>query len=106
MGGFWSPRGSAPAKARPAVILQGQWLLRSRIETVIVVPLTSNLQRRHYPGNVLIPREASGLELDSVAIGTQLTTVGREFVQPFPAGSLPTDLLESVSGAVRKVLDL
>lgn len=87
-------------------MLSGDRCSSAGIETVIVVPLTSNLQRRHYPGNVLIPREASGLELDSVAIGTQLTTVGREFVQPFPAGSLPTDLLESVSGAVRKVLDL
>lgn len=101
---FGSPRGSEPAKIRPAVILQEQWLLDSRIATVLVVPLTSNTDLEAFPGNVLVPAEASGLDRDSVAVVTQLGPVSREFLDPFPAGRVPGYLLEAVGAGVKLVL--
>jgi mRNA interferase MazF len=61
------PRGSAPGYRRPVVVVQGDALNRSRIGTVVCVPLTSNLKWKDAPGNVLLSKQATGLEKDSVA---------------------------------------
>lgn len=55
------PRGSEPAKSRPAVVMQEEWLLATEIATVLVVPLTSNLALEAFPGDVLVPTESSNL---------------------------------------------
>jgi mRNA interferase MazF len=61
------PLGSAPGYRRPVVVVQGDALNRSRIGTVVCVPLTSNLKWQDAPGNVLLPKQTTGLEKDSVA---------------------------------------
>ncbi|MBL5973769.1 MAG: type II toxin-antitoxin system PemK/MazF family toxin [Candidatus Leucobacter sulfamidivorax] len=101
---FGSPRGSEPAKVRPAVVLQEKWLLDSRITTVLVVPLTSNLGLESFPGNVRIPAETAGLDRDSVAVVTQLGPVSREFLDPFPVGHVPTYLMRQIGAGIRLVL--
>ena len=75
---FGSPRGSEPAKRRPAVVMQEDWLLATQIATVLVVPLTSNLALEAFPGNVLVPVDASGLGKDSVAVVSQVGPVSRD----------------------------
>lgn len=100
---FGEPRGSEPAKVRPAVVLQQDWLLATRISTVIVVPLTSNLLLEAFPGNVRIPAVVSGLERDSVAVVSQVGPVDRRFLEPNPVGSLPAHVLASVAAGVRLV---
>lgn len=100
---FGEPRGSQPAKVRPTVILQDNWLLASAINTVLVVPLTSNLAQEALPGNVLVPAIASGLDKDSVALVSQLGPVSREFLQPFAVGHLPPYLLKGITAGVRLV---
>lgn len=101
---FGSPRGSEPAKIRPAVVIQEDWLLATDISTVQVIPLTSNTGLEMFPGNVLIPSEASGLDRDSVAVVSQVGPVSREFLDPYPAGKLPAYLLGDVTSGVRLVL--
>ena len=103
---FGAPRGSEPAKIRPALVVQDDWLLASDINTVAVVPLTSNTRLDGFPGNVLVPAEASGLEKDSVAVVSQTGPVSREFLDPFPAGHLPAYLISSVDHGIRLVLGL
>ena len=100
---FGSPRGSEPAKVRPAVVLQANWLLATAINTVIVVPLTSNLDQQAFPGNVLIPADASRLEKDSVALVTQAGPVSREFLEPYAAGHLPGYLMARIGDGIRLV---
>ena len=100
---FGVPRGSAPAKVRPAVVLQQDWLLATDIQTVLVVPLTSNTALEAFPGNVMVPRETSGLEKDSVANVTQLGAVSREYLDPFPVGRLPAYLIREIGAGVRLV---
>lgn len=103
---FGDPRGSEPAKRRPAVVMQEDWLLATRIATVLVVPLTSNLQLEPFPGNVLIPVEISGLERDSVAVVSQVGPVSREFVDPYPVGHLPRHLVVAVASGVRLAMGI
>lgn len=61
------PAGSEAGYRRPVVVVRGNALNRSRIGTVVCVPLTSNLKWATAPGNVLLPRHETGLSKDSVA---------------------------------------
>ncbi|WP_435735744.1 type II toxin-antitoxin system PemK/MazF family toxin [Cellulosimicrobium sp. PMB13] len=101
---FGQPRGSEPGKTRPALVIQEDWLLASTINTVIVVPLTSNLRLELFPGNVLVPTAASGLDKDSVAVVSQVGPVSRDFLEPYPVGHLPAYLMSKVTDGVRLVL--
>lgn len=100
---FGEPRGSQPAKVRPTVVFQDDWLLATSINTVLVIPLTSNLAQEAFPGNVLIPAAASGLDKDSVALVTQLGPVSREYLEPVAVGRLPLYLLNELGAGVRLV---
>ncbi len=71
------PVGSGPGFRRPVVIVQGDAFNRSRIATVVCVPLTSNLKWADAPGNVILPARSTGLGKDSVANVSQLVTLDR-----------------------------
>jgi mRNA interferase MazF len=53
---------------------------RSRIQTVIVAAITSNLRLGQAPGNVMLKSTASGLKRDSVANVSQLLTLDRSLL--------------------------
>jgi mRNA interferase MazF len=78
---YWAnipePTGSGPGFRRPVLVVQGEALNRSRLRTVICVPLTSNLRWVEAPGNVMLPAKATGLPKDSVANTSQLISLDR-----------------------------
>jgi mRNA interferase MazF len=76
-----SPVGSAPGLQRPVVIVQGDSFNRSRIATLVVVPLTTNLRWADAPGNVLLSSRSTGLPKDSVANVSQIVTVDRSVLR-------------------------
>lgn len=100
---FGSPRGSEPAKMRPAVVMQDDWLLASKVATVIVVPLTSNTSLHAFPGNVLIDQTVSSLEKDSAAAVSQVGPVSREYLEPYAVARLPGYLLGKIGEGIRLV---
>ena len=71
------PAVSGPGFRRPVLVVQGDSFNRSRIATIVCVPLTSNLKWAEAPGNVLLPRRSSGLSKDSVANVSQIVTLDR-----------------------------
>jgi mRNA interferase MazF len=71
------PIGSAPGYRRPVVVVQGNRFNRSRIATVVVVPITRTLRLADQPGNVLLQGVGSGLPGDSVANVSQILTIDR-----------------------------
>ena len=71
------PAGSGPGFRRPVVVVQGNAFNRSRIATVVVVPLTSNLRWAGAPGNVALRAGRTRLPKDSVANVSQVVTIGR-----------------------------
>ncbi len=75
-----APAGSGPGFRRPVAVVQGDALNRSRIGTVVCVPLTSNLRWEDAPGNVFLPARATGLPKDSVANVSQIVTVDKELL--------------------------
>ena len=72
-----APRGSEPGFRRPVVVVQGDALNRSRIATVVCVPLTSNLKWAEAPGNVLLATRYTSLPKDSVANVSQIVVLDR-----------------------------
>lgn len=102
---FGEPKGSAPAKRRPAVIVQSDQYNKSRIATAVVLPITSNTALARHPGNVFVPAMASGLPKDSVVNVSQPMTVDRADVD-FTGVTLPESLMDAVDAGVRRVLEL
>jgi mRNA interferase MazF len=71
------PTGSGPGFRRPVVIVQGDAFNASRLATVVVVPLTSNLRWASAPGNAVLSAVRTGLPRDSVANVSQIIAVDR-----------------------------
>lgn len=65
---------------RPVVVVQSNPFNDSRIATVIVAVVTSNLNLADAPGNVRIAKSESGLAKPSVVNVSQLLTVDRELL--------------------------
>ncbi len=78
---------------------------RSRIATVIVLVVTSNVKLVQAPGNVLLPRRATGLSQDSVANVSQIVTVDKGLLTK-RSGVLSARLLKQVEEGLRLVLVL
>ena len=74
------PPGSGPGYRRPAIVVQGDALNRSRLRTAVCVVLTGNLGRARSPGNVLLHANATGLPRDSVANVTQIVAVDKSLL--------------------------
>ena len=97
------PSGSAPAFRRPVVIVQGDAFNRSRIATVVCVPLTSNLKWADAPGNVALSARETGLPKPSVANVSQIVTVDRATLSQ-RAGKLSNRKIDLVLSGIGTVL--
>ena len=64
--------------AHPHVVVQDDVFNRSRIRTVVVCALTSNLHRAHEPGNVLLDPGEGGLPKQSVVVVSQIASVDKD----------------------------
>lgn len=71
------PAGSGPAYRHPHVVIQNDLFNRSRIGTVIVCALTSNLRRARAPGNVLLDQGEADLSRPSVVNVSEVITVDK-----------------------------
>jgi mRNA interferase MazF len=78
---FWiepdESRGSVPGSAHPHVVIQDDVFNHSRIHTVVVCALTSNLKRANEPGNVLLDVGEGNLPRQSVLVVSQVSTVNK-----------------------------
>jgi mRNA interferase MazF len=87
------------------LVVQADSFNRSRIQTVIVAVITSNVELAAAPGNVLLPAASTGLPRDSVVNVSQLLTLDRGFLTE-PAGTLPPSLQGYVDRGLRTVLQI
>jgi mRNA interferase MazF len=99
------PRRSEPGCRRPVLVVQADSFNRSRIETVLAAVITTNQRLADAPGNVLLPRNVSGLPRDSVVNVSQVITLDRRFLTRL-ASKLPSRVQAAVDAGLRLVLDL
>jgi len=78
---FWvdlgKPSGSEPGSKHPHMVVQNNLFNKSRINTVVVCTLTSNLRRAKAPGNILLDPGEANLPEQSVINISQLYTVDK-----------------------------
>ena len=98
-----SSTGSGPGFRRPVVVVQGDGLNRSRIATVICVPLTSNLKWAIAPGNVRLSARMTSLPKESVANVSQIVTIDKGLLKG-RVGKLPLLKLQLLLSGIDVVL--
>jgi mRNA interferase MazF len=89
---------TGPGFRRPVVVVQGNALNRSRLATVVCVPLTSNLIWSGAPGNTLLSTKATKLPKDSVANASQIITIDRAILTERVARLAPKHLEQILHG--------
>jgi mRNA interferase MazF len=87
------------------VVVQANAFNDSRISTVIVLAITSNLALSAAPGNVRINKSASGLNRTSVINVSQVLTLDRAYLSK-RVKALPANLLNSLNDGLRLSMGL
>ena len=100
-----APRGSEPGYRRPIVIVQSDEFNESRISTVIVAILTSNLRLAAAPGNFRLNRRETGLSRDSVLNLSQVLTVDKSFLTE-RVGTLSVRNMAAMDAGLKLVMGL
>lgn len=88
------------AEPHPHLVLQDDVFNRSRIETVIVCALTSNLSRMHEPGNVLLDEGEGNLPRRSVIVVSRVSSVNKGALGRY-IGSLSARRVEQALDGLR-----
>jgi mRNA interferase MazF len=70
-------KGSEPGYRHPHIVIQNNLFNTSRINTVVVCSLTSNLNRANAPGNVLLNKGEANLPRKSIVNISQIFTVNK-----------------------------
>ena len=99
------PAGSAPGYRHPVVILSTNVYNESRIATVVVVAITSNMRLAAAPGNVRISSRDSGLSRESVVNVSQVITIDKSRLLERVA-QMRAERLAEVEEGLRRVLGL
>jgi mRNA interferase MazF len=99
------PRGAQPAFRRPVVVVQDDLLTESRLATVMVVPLTTNLKRAVAIGNVSLEPKESGLVKPCVALVCQVMCIDKLLLDE-RVRALPRRALREVDSGLSLALGL
>ena len=97
--------GSEPGYRRPVLIVQSDDFNNSRINTVVVAILTSNLRLQVAPGNVFLAKRSTKLPKDSVANVSQVVTLDKSFLTE-RISRVSIDKMKHVDDGLRLVLNL
>ena len=101
---FWiapdDSREPVPSYAHPHVVVQDDVFNHSRITTVVVCALTSNLHRATEPGNVLLEVGEGNLPKQSVVVVSQVSSVDKARLGE-RIGSLSDTRVEQILAGLR-----
>lgn len=101
---FWidldEPTGSEPGYSHPHVVIQNNVFNRSRINTVVVCALTSNLKRATVPGNVQLELGEANLPKQSVVVVSQIFTIDKTQLGDY-IGTLSSKRVRQILDGIR-----
>ena len=101
---FWieadESRGSIPGHPHPHVVVQDDVFNRSRISTVVVCALSSNLGRAGEPGNVLLEPGEGHLARQSVVVVSQISSLYKTRLGE-RIGALSAERVEQILNGLR-----
>jgi len=99
------PKGSEPGYRRPVLVIKSDAFNRSRINSVVVAAITSNVRLADAPGNVRLTRRQSKLTRASVVNVSQILTLDKQFFTE-RVSRLSTAVLAEVESGLRIVLSM
>ena len=97
------PEGSEPGFKHPHVIVQNNLFNQSKIKTVMVCPLTTNLKRAIAPGNVLLDQRESNLSKESVVNVSQVFTIDKTQLDEY-VGTISSKRMADILKGINLVL--
>jgi len=99
------PKGSEPGYRRPVLVVQDDAFNASKINTVVVVALTSNMALHAAPGNVVLSKRSTRLPQASVANVSQILTLDKSFLTDRVA-KIDASAMREIDDGLRLVLSL
>ncbi len=100
------PRGSEPGYRRPVVIVQSDYFNKSKIQTVIVAVISSNLSLAKAPGNIKLgATKTIGLNKESIINVSQVITLDKSYLIE-KTGKLSTNQKQELNEGLKLVLDI
>jgi len=102
---FDIPFGSEPGFNRPVLILQADAINKSKINTIIVIPFSTNLLLENAPGNVFVDKDESKLSKDSVLVVSQISTIDKTRLIKFE-NKVTQNIMNSVENGLKIILEI
>jgi mRNA interferase MazF len=99
------PRGSEPAGRRPALVIQSDAFNLSKLNTVVIAVITSNLKYESMPGNVRLLKGEAAMRKPSVINLSQIHAIDRRFIES-KIGSLSVTKIRSVLSGLKTVFGI
>jgi len=94
--------GQTDAARHPYVVVQDDCFNASRIDTVVVCGLTTNMSHAKQPGNVLLEAGEAALPRPSVIIVSNIASVGKNQLTEY-IGTLPERRVDQVLAGLRQL---
>lgn len=102
---FSPSKGSEPKGKRPGLVIQADALNNSRLNTTIVLAITSNLKFGQLPGNVVLGKGEANLKKSSVINVTQFKTVDKRSLKE-KIGTLTKERFQEVQDGLQLIMNL
>jgi mRNA interferase MazF len=102
---FSPGKGSEPLGRRPGLVIQCDALNDSKLNTVVLLAITSNLKFAELPGNVSLRKGEANMPKGCVINVTQLKSVDKSSLVA-KIGSLPGKKMEEVVAGLKLVMDI
>ncbi|MDR2029336.1 MAG: type II toxin-antitoxin system PemK/MazF family toxin [Treponema sp.] len=99
------PYGSEPGYRRPVIIIQNDFFNNSKINTTIVVPLSTNLLLADVPGNIFINKQDSKLTKDSVILVSQTGVIDKERLKE-KVSKISREIIEKIENNMMFILGI
>jgi len=94
------PPGANPDYAHPYVVVQDDLFNHSRIDSLVVCALSTNMKMAALPGNVLLESGEANLEKSSVVVVSKISTVQRSQLGEY-IGSLDGPRIKQILAGIR-----
>ncbi|MBN1306158.1 MAG: type II toxin-antitoxin system PemK/MazF family toxin [Anaerolineales bacterium] len=97
------PAGSEPGYRHPHIVIQNNVYNQSRINTVVLCTLSSNINRAKIPGNILLEEGEAGLSKASVVLVSQIVTVEKACLDEY-VGTVSRSQMQQILNGIDLVL--
>lgn len=99
-----TPIGSAPGYHHPHVVIQNNLFNQTRLNTVLMCAMTSNLKRAEAPGNLLLNLNEGGLPKRSVVLVSQIVTIDKSQLGDY-VGTLSGKRVQQILTGIKLLTD-